>query len=285
MGIGLRLLVEDIESRQNSIGIYFRAGVFEVEVNIQQGRAGLLVDFERVDEPVGLFESGGVVLHEGVASACLRGAGAACRPDCAGPVAAEGDVEDDLQLVEMVVNVARFGKSGRRGTPSRRIRSATSDIPGDARAREEPDIDDSPCPFGSVDAASSIVEAVAIGGVVVTSDGTAGVGRLARSFDVAVGSLDFAAEPEGLDGAAIAGVEGHLVGGLVVDAFNDVDFAVAGPVGAEHPESWPRPADTAWHMGQVKNHQPLGVFAGTLQANTLSARVVGNVCVLNADVD
>lgn len=141
----------------------------------------------------------------------------------------------DLQLVEMVVNVARFGKSGRRGTPSRRIGSATSDIPGDARSGEEPDVDGSACPFSGVDTASSIVEAVAVGGALATSDGTAGVGCLARSFDEAVGSLDIAAEPEGLDGASIAGVEGHLVGGLVVDAFDDVDFAVAGPVGAEHP--------------------------------------------------
>lgn len=38
-------------------------------------------------------------------------------------------------------------------------------------------------------------------------------------------------------------------------------------------------------MGKVKNHQPMGVFAGALQANTLSARVVGNVFILNADVD
>jgi hypothetical protein len=30
-------------------------------------------------------------------------------------------------------------------------------------------------------------------------------------------------------------VEGHLVDGLGVDALDDVDFAVGGPVGAEHP--------------------------------------------------
>jgi hypothetical protein len=30
-------------------------------------------------------------------------------------------------------------------------------------------------------------------------------------------------------------VEGHLVGGLSVDALDDVDLAVGRPVGADHP--------------------------------------------------
>lgn len=42
----------------------------DVDVDVQQGMAGVLVDFERVDVPVGLFERCGVVLHERVAGAC-----------------------------------------------------------------------------------------------------------------------------------------------------------------------------------------------------------------------
>lgn len=41
------------------------------------------------------------------------------------------------------------------------------------------------------------------------------------------------------DGAAGAGVEGYVVCGLVVGAFEDVDFAAVGPVGSDHPESGP----------------------------------------------
>jgi hypothetical protein len=43
----------------------------EVDVDVQQRRRGVLVDFERVDAPVGLFEGGGVVLDVGVAGACF----------------------------------------------------------------------------------------------------------------------------------------------------------------------------------------------------------------------
>lgn len=41
------------------------------------------------------------------------------------------------------------------------------------------------------------------------------------------------------DGAARSGVEGDIVGGLVVGAFENIDFATVGPVGAYHPECWP----------------------------------------------
>lgn len=53
----------------------------------------LLVDLERVDAPVGLVERCRVVLDESFAGAGFAGAGT-CWPDCAGPVAAEGYVED-----------------------------------------------------------------------------------------------------------------------------------------------------------------------------------------------
>jgi hypothetical protein len=57
------------------------------------GAATLLVHLERVDAPVSIGESGGVVLDVGVASASLGGT-ATRRPDVAGPVTAEGNVED-----------------------------------------------------------------------------------------------------------------------------------------------------------------------------------------------
>lgn len=37
------------------------------------------------------------------------------------------------------------------------------------------------------------------------------------------------------DAAPVAGMQGHVVAGLLVHAFDDVNFAVVGPVGADEP--------------------------------------------------
>lgn len=57
------------------------------------GSAAGLVDFEGVDGPEGVGEGGGVVGHEVLAGVGLGGAGGGS-PSVAGPVAAEGGVED-----------------------------------------------------------------------------------------------------------------------------------------------------------------------------------------------
>jgi len=62
----------------------------------------LRVDLERVDLPVAVLEGRRVVLDKVIAGASLARAGARA-PNIAGPVTAEGDVED-LQLI-LVYNV------------------------------------------------------------------------------------------------------------------------------------------------------------------------------------
>lgn len=57
-----------------------------------------MVDFEGVDGPVGVCEGTRVVLHKGGAGGGSGGAGAG-RPGVAGPVTAEGVVEDLGMLV------------------------------------------------------------------------------------------------------------------------------------------------------------------------------------------
>lgn len=57
----------------------------------------ILVDLERVNEPVRLREDGGVISDEVCACGCLGGA-VGRAPDVAGPVAAEGYIEDLRQL-------------------------------------------------------------------------------------------------------------------------------------------------------------------------------------------
>lgn len=92
----------------------------------------------------------------------------------------------------------------RRGTPARRVRTVGQRVRGDGAGGEEPDVDLLARPLHGVNAATVGVEAVAEG------RGSAG--------------LD-AAAVGGHHGAVGAGVQGRGVGGLVVDAFDDVDFA------------------------------------------------------------
>lgn len=97
-------------------------------------------------------------------------------------------------------------------------------------------------------------------------------------------------------------MESHLVVGLGVDAFDDVDFAVVGPIRTEHPagrsqyllEDWrerevdlqgrPGAANTARHVFQIQNHQSMCVGFGALQANTLTARTTSSVLSVDADI-
>lgn len=69
-------------------------------------------------------------------------------------------------------------------------------------------------------------------------DSAAGVRGLSRRVDVAVAGCHRAGETTVIDGAAGARVQGHVVGDLVVDAFDDVDFAVVGPVRTDGPAVW-----------------------------------------------
>lgn len=66
-------------------------------------------------------------------------------------------------------------------------------------------------------------------------DYAAAVCGLPGGLDVAVWCLEVSCEAAVVDCAPVAGVQGHLVLGLLVHTFDNVDFAVVGPVGAEHP--------------------------------------------------
>ena len=99
--------------------------------------------------------------------------------------------------------------------PRRGIRVRTGSVGGGGAFGPEPDVDVVGGPFGGIDTAAGAVEAVA-------------VRRGAAAVDAAtfVGEAGVSGE-----GATVGGVHGHDVVGLVVDAFEDVDFAVGGPVG------------------------------------------------------
>lgn len=150
----------------------------------------------------------------------------------------EGEEEHgtyNLQFFEMRLDIAGTGELGRWETPEERARLASENISWNLSAGKEPDINSVARPFCSVDAAARAVEAMSIGRVAGAGDATADIGVLARGLNVAVICLEQAAETGRDDRAAVAGVQGHLVGDLGVCALDDVDFAVVRPVGARHP--------------------------------------------------
>lgn len=102
--------------------------------------------------------------------------------------------------------------------------------------------------------------------------------KLALSVDVAVPCRQGAGEQGDVvrDGAASGGVKGHCVGGLIVDAFNDVNFAASRPVGADHPAAHAlaqsfllRTSGITYNAGQVPQIPP-GMWA---RSRTTKARV------------
>ena len=127
---------------------------------------------------------------------------------------AEGGVEDDVVVSEVVVDRAPGPayEGGRRSPPAGRVRGSRERVGGDGAAGEVEDVDGVARPFQGVDPAAVTVEAVA-------------EGRRAAVLDPAAPAAVLVHQ-----GAAGTGVQCHGVLRLVVDAFDDVDFAVVGPL-------------------------------------------------------
>ena len=202
------------------------------------GSVGGLVDKrKRHTAPVCVLEIAGLGRH--VISTC-RGLGLACRirtPHAAGPVTTERRVEHHVVVLEVGRDVAGRAAEVRGGrAPLGRVGGALGDVGGDDAPRELPDLDAGLGPFHGVDAALHGVE-VGVRAWVYALGAAARVG-LVRVVLVAVGCDEGAwggsvgggsgwvVEPTQLgfavDGAAVARVECHHVGGLSVYAFQDV---------------------------------------------------------------
>ena len=108
---------------------------------------------------------------------------------------------------------------------------------------EKPDVDAAARPFSGVNATVHTVEVGAVGVGKVGLDVAAEV-----SLAVTVGK-----------GTAAAGMHGHLVSALRVDALDDVDFARVGPIGASHPEGGPGATDATGHVRKVYNDESVGI--------------------------
>ena len=126
------------------------------------------------------------------------------RPDIASPVTTEGRVEDDLLIVEIAVNVAATLEHSDWFAPSRRVGVARGDVSGNGRASEEPNGDCFGSPLGCVDSSIGVIEAGAVGQSVLSANATACIVGLTGSVDIAVGSVDGAAELVVVGNAAAA---------------------------------------------------------------------------------
>ena len=109
---------------------------------MSDGRTVLAVDLQSVDGPIAILEGARIILNVLLAG---RGFGRARRrrgPIIARPVAAEGNVEDHLLILEELVNVAATGKHGGRLSPVGWIRRVAENVARRISAtREEEDVD------------------------------------------------------------------------------------------------------------------------------------------------
>lgn len=80
-------------------------------------------------------------------------------------------------------------------------------------------------------------------------------------------------------------MQSHLVGGILVDALNDINFAMAGPVGAKHPECGPSSAGASGHMGEIQDHQTLVVGVRAGQTDAVATVTAGDIAVVHPDID
>lgn len=166
------------------------------------------------------------------------------------------------------------------------------DVGGEVLAGEEPDGDVLAGPVGGVDAAPDGVEAGAEVGGVGGEDAAALVFGLRGGVGVAVGGVEVAGHGGAggtvvvavVDGAAGGGVEGHGIGGGAVDAFDDVDFAGLGPIGADEPKGGPDAADAAGHVSDVGEEEAMVVCLVAGDTDALAARVGRGGGVIDAHV-
>jgi len=147
----------------------------------------ILVDLERVDDPVGVFKGSRVVCNEIAAAARLGFASTIIAPDFTSPRTAKGEIEDDVVILEAGSNVARAAEPLSCWlTPASWIRGASGDVSRDSAAGEVVDGNASIGPMSSIDTATSSIEAISISSFGSGLDSASSVGSLATSVDVAV---------------------------------------------------------------------------------------------------
>jgi len=213
----------------------------------------LLVDIDALDLPTGSVEVGRIK------NALGASAGAATLGiSIVGPTAAESDVQDNLLLLNDIggLAVAGAGERGAGDTPCCRIRLGSRDISRNRAAGEPPNLGAGGVNEESKDGAAGSVEPLTIRcrvGVLETAASVRVLGACA-SLGHKVGADILDVDVARCAARAWTSVQGHLVYGSVVDAFDNVDLPVVRPVGSNSPESRPDRA-TVWHSDDIEDHQ------------------------------
>ena len=221
-----------------------------------------------------------------------RRAPRSCPIGTAGPHTTERRIENDLMVPKRTVHITpRPLESRSRCAPFARIGVRGRDVRRGGRVREEPNAYMCGGPLRGVDAAAVGVEAGAVGGGHGVVDRAADACGLAGGIEVAawVDELRGGGEERGVvgDGAGgAAGVQGHEVRMLAVDAFDDVDFAICGPgFRFRRPEGGPRAAGAGGHVGEVEDDEAVRVGFVALHAEGHTAGVCGGKGGVDAHVD
>jgi hypothetical protein len=145
----------------------------------------VLVDSQRVDGPVRVFEIVRVVLD--VVHACVGFRSARSRiPDIASPVSAEGVGENDLHFLEGAGDVAVSFEDCHWLAPARWVRRSARNVRRNRATWEEKDVDEGRCDLGGVYATVVVVETFSVAPGILSRDLTSLVVALSRSIDIAV---------------------------------------------------------------------------------------------------
>lgn len=251
----------------------------------------VLVDLQRVDSPVRILESLRVVLYPFLACSGLLAASAVLPyTGITRPYTAECRVKDDLLLLECFCNVTATLETSRRFSPAAGIRVATKNICRNRAAREEVNTDSVGSPLSRKYASAIGVQTRTIAFCRWILNGTSRIVFLSLGLDVTVASSNRTLEEAVVrtNLATRPGVKRHGIGYLVIDTFDNVNLAIAGPAGTSCPESInskrlaqrkTRPCTYAGHVPQ-----PTGMCATSKTIKPLSydfllvIRTLGRPC-------
>lgn len=157
--------------------------------------------------------------------------------------------------MECGIDVTRALKVGQWGAKGVALRITGSYRGGNLSARKEPDFNVLRSPFHGIYTTPNIIESVSKGSCRPINDTTSRtvVFRTVRGVNCSCHVI--------FRNRTLAPcVKCHVICCLVVDTFNNVDFAIGWPVCTVRPESWPDTACTARHMCQVRYEKALGKF-------------------------
>lgn len=146
--------------------------------------------------------------------------------------------------------------------PPTRVWRPRSDIRGNLAPFEPPHLDACRVPQVREHTSTHSIEPRAEGGGGRVREAAAGVRTVAREAccpkNVGRVRLGGSGRARKRAGRAGAGVEGHLVVGLVIHPLDDVDLPSGGPVGAGGPPGGPRPAPLG-HVREVGDKEAGGI--------------------------